>query len=220
MSRSPQLGLSEQTTVIISHLSKGDFVASPGKQLSLANQIKLALLNLATDITGHELYQDIINWSNLPFLNRIIVIFNNGASAALAYDYLEKLYRQEKPFTLPATAKLSLQENLLRRSKLSDALTENNALELVQNLKKFKSTYGEEDYKEPEPKHFDTYEDLMKLGIDVTKLNSTELFTAPALSRSASATKTLFRPKLELSTAGMGGSIPPASPTITLDELA
>lgn len=211
----------EQTTVIISHLSKDDFVAAPGRQLSLANQIKLALLNLTSDNPDHELYQDIVNWSNLPFLNRIIVIFNNGRSASIAHKYLEALYKQQKPFTLPATVKLSLQENLLRRSKLSDALTEDSALELAQSFQKFKSVHNglKEDYKEPEPNHFNTYDDLMKLGIDITKLNSTELFTAPPLDRTHSATKTLFKPKLLLSTLGTEGSAAPESPTITLDEL-
>lgn len=210
----------EQTTIIISHLGKDDFIAEPGKQLSLANQIKLALLNLTTEEPDHELYQDMINWSNLPFLNRIIVIFNNANSASIAYKYLEGLYNQDKPFTMPSTVKISLQENLLRRSKLSDALSEDNALELVKSLDKFKKTHGgiSESYQEPEPKPFDTYEDLMKLGIDVTKLNSSDLLPSPIRSRSS--TKTLFRPKLQLATDGTAASNELNSPTITLDELS
>lgn len=212
----------EQTTVIVSHLGKEDFVALPGKHLSLANQIKLAILNLTSVDPEHDLLRDIVNWSDLPFLNRIIVIFKTEASASIAYQYLLQLYKQVKPFTLPATAKVYLQENLLQRSKLSDSLSEDNALDLVNSLSKFKRANGglNSDYQEPEPKHFDSYEDLKKLGIHINKLNSTELFTAPQLSRSASATKTLFRPNLELLTTDMGGSVSSLSPIITLDELA
>lgn len=210
----------QQTTIIISHLGKDDFIAESGRQLSLANQIKLALLNLTTETPDHELYQDMINWSNLPFLNRIIVIFNNEKSALIAYKYLEGLYHQEKPFTMPPTVKISLQENLLRRSKLSDALSEDNALDLVKNLGKFRNAHSDsnDNYQEPEPKPFDTYEDLMKLGIDVTKLNSTDLLPSPIRSRSS--TKTLFRPMLQLSTDGAVASNEINSPTITLDELS
>lgn len=210
----------EQTTVVISCLGVDDFVAAPGRQLSLADQIKLALLNLSSEESDRELFQDIINWSNLPFLYRIVVIFNNGVSALKAYRYLKQLYHQEKPFILPSTAKISLQENLLRRSKLADTLSEDSALHLMNSLSKFKTSHGPVDtYQEPEPQRLNTYDDLMKLGDDVTRMNSNDLINMLEPNKSKSATKTLFRSKLQLSTSGTGGSVPLASPTITLDEL-
>lgn len=128
----------EQTTIIISNLSKNDFVAQPGKQISLAGQIKIALLKLTTADSDHELYQDVVNWTDLPFLNRIVVIFNNGASAMAAYRYLEGLYLKQNLFTLPPTVNMSLEENLLRKSKLTDALTEHTA-STRESSNKFKS---------------------------------------------------------------------------------
>lgn len=67
------------------------------------------------------------------------------------------------------------------------------------------------------PTHFDTYDDLKRLGIDVVTLNSTELSTT---SRHCSgSTRTLFKLKLVVATFGMEHSVTAASPTISLDEL-
>lgn len=193
--------MSDRTTIIVSNLARDDFLAN-GKSLSLANNLKLGVLNLPgqTDFS-----RQVTQWSELPFLCRIVAIFSTPAAAQLAYDYLEASYSGNSLFTLPETAKLSLQENLLQRSRLVSALSDECALD------------EESGYREPKPQAFDTQEDLKRLGIDVTALNETE--TPPVgLGRSQSMTKTLFRPQLELDTRIAGSPGAPSSPSITLDE--
>lgn len=75
---------SEKTTIIISNLHKDDFVSdhkSMTSKMSFADQIKLSILNLPTPANvsyGEDYYLNMIEqWSNLPFLNRIIIIMKN-----------------------------------------------------------------------------------------------------------------------------------------------
>lgn len=216
----------DRTTIIVSNLAKGDFIREQGRSLSLADLIKLAILNL--DLKA---VYDIIHWSNLPSLSRIIIIFLAPAAATRAYKFLESTYEAGHSFALPRTAKLSLQENLLQRSRSSDNLREKelNVTASLENFRNFHNS-GSGKYEEPVPRQFDAYGDLAKLGIDLSAFNSqeqldelrTESSSAPpspskAIGRSRSLTKTLFKPSLTVDTGGPTHRSP-ASPTITLDE--
>lgn len=220
----------DRTTIIISKLAKGDFLKDASQSLSLADQIKLAILNLAPDSNG-DFVHNIIHWSNLPSLSRIIIIFKTPAAAALAHLYLASAYDEGAMFALPRSAKLSLQANLLQRSKSFDSLNEKE-LAVSSSLENFRNFHNGcvTEYQEPEPRLFDAYADLKKLGIDVSAFNSSEAVDEmrgdkspvsagpkPGLDRSRSLTKTLFKPALRVlmpNTSHHG----PASPTITLDE--
>lgn len=192
--------MSDRTTIIVSNLTRDDFLAN-GKALSLANNLKIGVLN----IPGQTNFSRQVNqWSELPFLCRIVAIFHSPAAAQLAYDYLEASYGGNPLFTLPGTVKISLQENLLQRSRLVGALSDE--CDLVENT----------GYQEPKPQAFDAQEDLKRLGIDVSALNETTP-SPVALGRSRSVTKTLFRPELALDTR-VKGSPAPSSPSITLEE--
>lgn len=227
MSQTPQ----PRTSVIISNLSKDDFVRQ-NSPLSLADSIKLAVLNLAPD---EDILPHISHWSNLPFLNRIIIIFDSEAHALPAYNFLSEAVSSDSlSFSLPASVKVSLQENLLRRSKSNDNLRESNELNVTASLERFRSHHNSgtlSDYKEPEPQSFDPALDLKRLGIDPVSADptssnvsdSTSLSGSPApqLGRSKSVTRTLFKPKpsLKILTANDAADDSPDSPTITLDEL-
>lgn len=193
--------MSDRTTIIVSNLTKEDFVAN-GKALSLASNLKLGVLNLPGQ---PNFSRQVTQWSELPFLCRIVAIFSTPAAAQLAYDYLKASYSGNSLFTLPQTAKLSLQENLLQRSRLVGGLSDETVLG------------GSVGYCEPEPQAFDAQEDLKRLGIDVAALNETD--EAPVgLGRSQSMTKTLFRPQLGVDTKVSKSPGAPSSPSITLDE--
>lgn len=223
-----------RTSIIVSNLSRDDFIPQQGHTVSLANQIKLSILNLDSEDYGDFIY-NIVHWSDLPFLSRIVIIFKTPNAASYAYKFLESLYKGVGMLTLPETAKLSLQENLLQRSSLSDALNESKELDVTSSLEKFRSFHnsGEastKSYQEPEPQSFDPYADLQRLGIDVSAFNSeaqleelresspTTKTTTNNLGRSRSMTKTLFRPELHVNTAATKTGTPPKSPSITLDE--
>lgn len=220
------------TTIIISNLGRDDFVATEGKQLSLANQIKLAVLNLQDDFV-HK----ITTWSDLAFLHRIIIIFKTPEAAHTAYKYLEASYDSSSHLHLPSTVKLSLQENLLQRSKLSEDLEASAELKVSSSLEKFRNFHNSgqtTEYREPEPEHFDPYTDLKKLGIDLSLVNDSEQMeqlanppsteTQPSLppklglGRSRSVTTTLFKPSLLIRTDEKASVGAPASPSITLEE--
>lgn len=224
-----------RTSIIVSNLSRNDFIPQDGHTLSLANQIKLSILNLDSEKWGDFVY-NIVHWSDLPFLSRIVIIFKTPAAASYAFKFLESLYKGAGMLTLPETAKLSLQENLLQRSSLSDALNESKELNVTSSLEKFRSFHNsgaasKDDYQEPEPQPFDPYEDLQRLGIDISAFNSDAQLvelreSSPTakekpnpLGRARSMTKTLFRPELHVKTSvTKKGTPPPKSPTITLDE--
>lgn len=191
--------MSDRTTIIVSNLTKDDFLAN-GKKLSLANNLKIGVLNLPGQT---NFSRQVVQWSELPFLCRIVAIFSTPEAAQLAYDYLLDSYKGNSFFHLPTTAKLSLQENLLQRSKLVGAVSGD-------------STEEDSGYHEPKPQAFDVDSDLGRLGIDVSSLNETE--PSLGLGRSRSVTKTLFRPKLDLDTKVEGNPRAPLSPSITLDE--
>ena len=220
-----------QTTIIISNLDKSNFVASGGENLSLASQIKATLLDKAL-YTEHT-DKILSHWSELPFLNRIIAIFETESAATRAHEYLLKSHANslaETAFRLPDLARISLQENLLQRSKLSEELKEENAIkpEKPREAEKAKNSGDLAGYNEPEPKPIDMYEDLLHAGIDILKFNTEEqvnevktdsINLAPAgLGRARSLTKTLFKPSLLIDTRTAHSGAPPLSPTITLDQ--
>ena len=98
MSTSPKLSeiTIPKTSLIISNLNKEDFVKPSSSQdsqstklisknLALVDQIKLKVLNFEDDIASH-----ISHWSNLPFLSRVIVIFQNETTAKKIFEFLTK----------------------------------------------------------------------------------------------------------------------------------
>lgn len=231
----------DRTSIIVSNLAKADFLPASGHSLSLANQIKLSILNLVSPEIK-DFVHSIIHWSDLPFLHRIIIIFKTPNAATIAYKFLESAYSGAGILTLPESVKLSLQENLLLRSRLSDALNESNELNVTSSLQKFRTMHNsgnvpeDEEYEEPKPKSFDAFADLQRLGIDISEFNSEEQLdelrassgSSPKLaelrstsdidlSRRRSLTKTLFKPELSIKTGITVGNAP-KSPTITLDE--
>lgn len=230
---------SEKTTLIISNLDKDEFVSdhkSMTSKMSFADQIKLNILNLATPANvsyGEDYYLKLIEqWSNLPFLNRIIIIMKNEELAILLHKYLTT------GTLLPQYTKVSLQENLITKSKSFDSLIGGNhdSLSITNRLTNFRQFYNEpanasEEYSEPEPQLFNAYEDLSKIGIDLKDYNDDDQMQefvegslgSGGLKRSRSLTKTLFKPDLRINTqsantkTSLNSKIPP-SPTITLDE--
>lgn len=218
-----------QTTIIISNLEKDDFVLLPDCKLSLAARLKLAILNLGEDSQGNDIVYSISQWAELPFLKRVIAIFKTPEAAARSYSHLESLYDKESPFRLPSSVRLSLQENLLRESKLFDNLADSSELKVTNKLENFRARLnaGEDGYAEPVPQLFDMYEDLLQAGIDILQFNTDEQIdevrhSRPSVGRSASVTKTLFRPLLLVQTGPKASDPdrPPPSPTITLDQLS
>ncbi|SGZ55602.1 CIC11C00000002571 [Sungouiella intermedia] len=223
-----------RTSIIVSNLSRNDFLPNEGRLLSLANQIKLSILNLDSEQAGDFVY-NIVHWSDLPFLSRIVIIFKTPAAASHAYEFLQSAYKGVGLLKLPESVKLSLQENLLLRSSLSDALNETKELNVTSSLENFRNfhnsgkTSADEDYQEPEPQSFDAYADLQRLGIDVSEFNTEAQLeelreSSPKepksiqIGRTKSLTKTLFRPELHVNTTTTQKGTPPKSPTITLDE--
>ncbi|KAK6454224.1 uncharacterized protein RJT20DRAFT_136589 [Scheffersomyces xylosifermentans] len=247
-----------KTTIIINNLHKNDFIVNPEpghadfspnfKKLSLADQIKITVLNLEpeheqpldTDDTADYYLNHIEHWSNLAFLNRIIIILKDEHSAINIYKYLTSDAETSLTSLFPYI-KVSLQENLLSRSKSVDALVKgnNDNLNVSKSLANFKercnNTDGDKeyDYNEPEPQQFDVLKDLSKLGIDLTDYNNDAQINelkqpsptpvpVGGISRSRSLTKTLFKPELKLNLDDVKKSdvspVYPASPTITLDE--
>lgn len=206
-----------KTSVIVSNLTKQDFVSQNAK-LAVSDQIKLAVLNLHND-EFPDLLPLITHWLNLPFLSRIVIILQSEEAASFVHDFLQKAVSGENDLKLPSTAKLLLQENLLQTSKLSDNLQDAKDLDVTHSLERFRSAHASGDYKEPEPqkspKASPNYEalDLKKLGIELGDVPPT-----PPLERSRSVTRTLFKPSLKLNTSGTAPNDAPASPTITLDE--
>ncbi|KAK6205295.1 uncharacterized protein RJT21DRAFT_14675 [Scheffersomyces amazonensis] len=210
-----------KTTVIINNLHKNDFIidessnnfyVKSNKSLSLVDQIKLSILNLGDeDGESNDANDYFINhiehWSSMPFLSRIIIILKDEISALKIYNYLHKNLSKEYPYI-----KVSLQENLLSRSKSSDSLTHGNkeSMNLSEDLSKFRSFHNSpndslNNYEEPKPYQFHVVQDLSKLGIDVSQYNNEEQLKElsdsethvnfrPQLTRSPSSTKTLFKP--------------------------
>lgn len=230
---------SEKTTIIISNLHKDDFVSdhkSMTSKMSFADQIKLSILNLPTpaNVSYEEDYylSMIEQWSNLPFLNRIIIIMKNEDLARLLHKYLTQ------GTFLPQHTKVSLQENLITKSKSYDSLIggSHDSLSITNRLSNFKQFHNEpsnasEEYAEPEPQLFNAYADLSKMGIDLTDYNDDDQMQeliedsqgSGDLKRTRSLTKTLFKPDLKVNTqtantqTSRNSKILP-SPTITLDE--
>lgn len=94
------------TTVIVSHLSRADFVCEHGQTLSYADEIKVAVINLAYE--DRTLFREIDSWLALTSLARIVVIFHSEAVAQVAYAHLK--------LRLRPLVRVSLQENLLAGS--------------------------------------------------------------------------------------------------------
>ncbi|ODV68472.1 hypothetical protein HYPBUDRAFT_155579 [Hyphopichia burtonii NRRL Y-1933] len=216
-----------KTTVIISNLSKEDFISN---ELAFVDRIKLSILNLKPPIAneyGDDYYlNNIQHWSNLSSLNRIIIIFKTNEAALNIYNYLlDNLNGKLSNLPFNSETKISLQENLLVRSKSFDSLiNHNDSLSVTKDLSNFKNFHNKTNYNEPEPNKFDAYNDLSKLGIDLNTFNDLdqldELKSPNNLKRNKSLTKTLFKPKLDnLNTKfDPNDNPPPQSPTITLDE--
>ncbi|ODV78857.1 uncharacterized protein CANTADRAFT_278682 [Suhomyces tanzawaensis NRRL Y-17324] len=225
-----------KTTIIINNLKKDDFVDtnphtsfSSHTQLTVVDQIKLTVLNLVPAGKQDNYFLSHIEyWSNLPFLNRIIIILRDEESAAELHQFLTSHSLQPSLVASFPYIKVSLQENLLSRSKSFDSLIKTPAhVNLTTQLTNFKK-YHNGEYPEPEPQPFNVFEDLSKMGIDVSEYNNEEQLNElklPNVKRTKSLTKTLFRPKpsLSLSIPDQGQERPagrgfPESPTITLDE--
>lgn len=252
-----------RTTIIISNLNKNDFILDEtatktfcGKRLSLADQIKLIILNLENPnpITSSAARGDstepggvgakdptsvastttnsIEYWTNLPFLNRIIVIFKDEQSAQAIYNFLNSKAPDSLTLLFPHV-KVSQKENLLSRSKSFDSLIKTSEnLSVTKSLSNFKNLHNDSSYNEPEPKPFNVIEDLSKIGIDLNQYNNEDqidelrlpplLTPPPGVKRTRSLTKTLFKPDLSLDTTVLlkpeEKKDYPASPTITLDE--
>ncbi|CAK9442255.1 uncharacterized protein LODBEIA_P59980 [Lodderomyces beijingensis] len=189
-SRSPSLSRasSPKTSIIISNLEKEDFVkpaatqqprlGSISKNLSLVDQIKLSVLNSREEIIQHITY-----WSVLPFLHRVIIIFNDESTAKVTLSYLTELLQPYRYI------KISLQENLLQRSKSQDQLDSattitNDHLNVKNSLANFRSFHNDpknqgsasfaSEYVEPAPAQFNALSDLSKLGINLRDYNSDE----------------------------------------------
>lgn len=220
-----------KTTIIVTGLDKEAFVASHQSYtptISPVDMLKLNILNLSppkgvpNEYGDDYILNNIRHWSNILALSRVIIIFKCPEAALHVYNHLKA-----NPHLLLDNARISLQENLLARSKSYDQMEENLN---VQNLEKFKKGYDE-----PLPHHFDVYNDLTKLGINLDAYNSPEQLdelkaspdvspvlqpsTPTGISRSRSMTKTLFKPTLTLDTKGVPSPEPVSrSPTITLDE--
>lgn len=237
-----------KTTIILSNLNREDFLSNTtyseysneSRLLSFVDRLKLDVLNLSPGVVPEPDYylKRITHWSNLPFLHRVIIIVSEESVATRLFGYLQEVYLLKNDHI-----RVSLQENLLQRSKSTDGL------QLVDDLSKFKQDHyfsssgsdageklpqqpasdGTFQYTEPRPKHFDVYNDLAKLGIDLSSLNDTDQLNElkaspnpqkPTLLRTKSLTKTLFKPDLQINTtcSTSNSMAVPQSPTITLDE--
>uniref|UniRef100_A0A0L0NYM5 Uncharacterized protein n=1 Tax=Candidozyma auris TaxID=498019 RepID=A0A0L0NYM5_CANAR len=212
-----------KTSVIISHLSKHDFVKELGEALPLSDKVKLAVLTHKGD-QFDDLLPLITHWLSLPFLNRIVIILATEDAAAFVHAFLQLAILGQNPsLQLPSTAKILLQENLLLALKLSDNLHEAKDLDVTKSLERFRSVHAKGDYQEPEPqklpelgvaKSYDAI-DLQKLGLDSAQGVAPP---TPPLERSRLVTRTLFKPSLKVNTSGAAPNDAPVSPTITLDE--
>lgn len=192
----------EKTCIIVTNLDKLDFVAAPGQPMLVADTIKFTVAQCCLNMEY---------WLCLPNLSRIIIILTSEADATAAANKL-KLWAAE---THPQLRVL-LQENLLSRSKLSDAILESPDIG------------NGSGYTEPRPQQFDVVADLKHIGIDVSAYNTTSEMaewqseSPVGIGRTRSQTRTLFKPKLDTlaATIDRGGISPPTSPTITLDDFA
>lgn len=246
----------QKTTIILSNLNREDFLSNnksyseyettsqpKRSSLSFVDRVKLNILNVSAPQPDYYL-KNITHWSNLPFLSRVIIILSDEEVAANLYTYLQD-YLKESTYV-----KITLQENLLQRSKSLDGMKEagdEHDVNSLAVLTKFKNYYSNtssdsedganspitdhsSEYSEPKPRAFDAYNDLAKLGIDLTEYNDQDQINElkspkipqspqPGLSRTKSLTKTLFKPDLKIKTnVESSRSVVPQSPTITLDE--
>lgn len=189
MSTSPKLSeiTIPKTSLIISNLNKEDFVklSSPSqnsqstklvsKNLALVDQIKLKVLNFEDDIASQ-----ISHWSNLPFLSRVIVIFQNETIAKKVFEFLTNELAKFGDYY--SYIKIHLQENLLQKSKSSDNLSDsqNEKLNVTKSLNNFRNFHNDpkneftSEYVEPEPAKFNVFNDLANLGIDLSQYNNAE----------------------------------------------
>ncbi|EGV60547.1 hypothetical protein PSN45_001691 [Yamadazyma tenuis] len=205
------------TSIIISELSRQDFIKT-NHPMSLVDQIKLEILNI--DYQGDEDYylNKISTWSNLPFLSRVIIILKDEESSKQLYHYINSEIRSK--YHLDPGVKVTLQENLLQRSKSFDGSTADDDSLSVNMLKRFKAAHSSETakYQEPKPQIFDVFS-MHRLGLHPQEADA-EAVTASdgsSMARSRSMTRTLFKPPLSIETNLHCQSSMP-SPTITLDE--
>ncbi|CCE82977.1 Piso0_002748 [Millerozyma farinosa CBS 7064] len=227
-------GDSNKRTIIISNLAPEAFAASGyDERLPLVDRLKLEALSLGppqdVDSRDDEDYylHRIEYWSNLSSLYRVIIILRDMVSARHLYHYLQSV-----PEIRDNDVKLSLQENLLSRSKSYDGRQGHNELYISKSPDNFKDNRCGEtdsktsDYDEPEPRSFDVYSDLTRLGIDLKEINTTDQMkelkedASGVPRRTRSLTKTLFKPDLKIDTNHKKADCrdKPSSPTITLDS--
>lgn len=167
-------------------MDKADF-QSP--KLSLVDRIKLKVLNAEKDSEEDYFMNRIVQWSNLAFLNRVVIIMKDEASSKVLYDFLKQL-------DLRHDIKINLQENLI--SRLKSVLEDEESLN-TKGLRKFKASNI--NYQEPEPQKVSS-EDLNRLGYSDSKT----LYSPRK------------KPSLSINTGTSDRSMSLDSPTITLDE--
>lgn len=224
---------SNKRTIIISNLAPEAFAASGNDdRLPLVDRLKLEALRLGPpeDAKGHDeedyYLHSIEHWSNLSSLHRVIIILRDMVLARHLYRFLQSV-----PEIRDNDVRLSLQENLLSRSKSYDGRQGHNELYICKSPDNFKDNLCGEtdsktlDYDEPEPHLFNVYSDLTRLGIDLKEINTTDQMkelkedSSGVPRRTKSLTKTLFKPDLKINTNHKKTDCrdAPSSPTITLD---
>lgn len=213
------------TCIIISNLSKDDFVANryTNDALSLVDKIKLDILNVDIDEDEDYYLNRITNWSNLPFLNRVVIILKDEATSEKLHRYIQEVVKTR--YQLKDSVKINLQSNLLHKSKSFDNLVDDSLS--INDLKKFKLVNSAnippeiKNYEEPKPQKQPATETSEEdNSINSTFMSPTLLpagSQSPNFKRSRSLTRTLYKPPLSIDTnVESEASIP--SPTITLDE--
>lgn len=214
------------TSIIISNLSKQSFTNQGGDKnsLSFVDQLRSEIEGLPgpsdAHTQGHKYYEANLDlWSNIPFLNRVVIIMKDEKLASLLHNWLTQSKK------LPEEVKVTLQVNLLAHSPLAESYDEGRSLSSNSSISNFQSASGQSlydstEYSEPEPHHFDTERDLSKLGYDKPSDESNELEGNGKQKESNSGKKTLFKPFLSLdtNTAKKADLSSLNSPTITLEE--
>lgn len=198
-----------KTSIIVSNLAASAFTANAVKGMTVPDYLKTRVLQEFTNT-------EIEYWSNLPFLNRIVIILRTEPTATMVREFVADVLRE-----LSIEARITQQENLLRRHKLIDNL----------NLGDFNQWEEENsaslDYKEPEPHHSPELPpiDLTEVALLKPIETTTDYGPTPGPKRTRSLTRTLYspppalRPDLSLDIPSDRSHSPQKSPTITLDEL-
>ncbi|KAG7194239.1 uncharacterized protein KQ657_004959 [Scheffersomyces spartinae] len=198
-----------KTSIIISNLDNNIFITKGVKGMTVPDYLKTRVLQ---DFTNAEMDY----WSNLPFLNRIVIILRTEATASKVRELVTELLKE-----LSVDALITQQENLLRRHKLADNLDREDFNQWEEENSAFI------DYKEPEP-HLSPKlpsDDLMLLnnenvdvgGVPRRKQSITRtLYSPPPLPTTSTSS---LRPDLSVNIPGDRSYSPQQSPTVTIDEV-